>query len=258
MTFHRGAGAAFFDVDNTIMRGASMYHLAKGLYDRDFFTTGELLSAAWKQAWFILAGEDPEHMAQARAWALSFIAGHRTSEIEELCEVIYDEIMAPKVWPGTQALAQRHLDADEPVWLVTAAPVELADIVARRLGLSGALGTVAERRDGAYTGRLVGDLLHGPAKASAVRDLAEREGWDLGACSAYSDSANDLPMLSAVGSPHAVNPDARLRAHARRTGWQVHDFRTGRKAARIGAAAAGVAGLGALGVVATRALRPRA
>jgi hypothetical protein len=89
----------------------------------------------------------------------------------------------------------------------------------------------------------VGEILHGDAKAAAVQALAEREGLDLAACSAYSDSANDIPLLSLVGQPCAINPDARLRAHARANGWRVRDYRTGRKAAKVGVPAA--AGLGA-------------
>ena len=87
--------------------------------------------------------------------------------------------MAHRIWPGTRALAQLHLDQGQRVWLVTAAPIEIARIIARRLGLTGAMGTVAEHVDGVYTGRLVGDMLHGPAKAEAVKALAAREGLDL-------------------------------------------------------------------------------
>ncbi|MGN0065289.1 MAG: HAD family hydrolase [Nocardioides sp.] len=234
--------AAFFDVDNTVMQGASIFHLAKGLYRRKFFTTREIAGAAWKQAYFRLAGvEDPEHVAEARASALAFIAGHTVAELEELGEEIFDEAMAHRIWPGTRALAQWHLDEGQRVWLVTAAPIEIASIIARRLGLTGALGTVAEREDGVYTGRLVGDMLHGPAKAEAVKALAVREGLDLAQCSAYSDSYNDLPMLSLVGDPCAINPDAKLRAHARSAGWRIRDYRTGRKAVQIGLATAGAA-----------------
>ncbi|GGF45317.1 hydrolase [Marmoricola endophyticus] len=237
------SAAAFFDVDNTIMQGASIFHLFKGLHQREFFTTRELAGAAWKQAWFRVAGsEDPEHIAQTRAAALGFIAGHPVSKLEELGEEIFDEAMAHRIWPGTRALAQRHLDRGERVWLVTAAPVEIARIIARRLGLTGAMGTVAEHVDGVYTGSLVGDMLHGPAKAEAVGALATRERLDLSRCSAYSDSSNDLPMLELVGHPTAVNPDRALREHARREGWPVRDYRSGRRAARTGLAGAALAG----------------
>jgi phosphoserine phosphatase len=125
---------------------------------------------------------------------------------------------------------------------VTAAPIEIATIIARRLGLTGALGTVSEHVDGVYTGKLVGEMLHGSAKAVAVKELADRFGLDLARCSAYSDSSNDLPLLGLVGDPCAVNPDAKLRAHAREQGWRVRDYRTARKAARTGLIAAAVAG----------------
>jgi HAD superfamily hydrolase (TIGR01490 family) len=248
--------AAFFDVDNTLMQGASIFHLARGLYRRRFFTTREIASAAWKQAKFRIVGsEDPDHVADAQASALAFIEGHTVLELEQLGEEIFDEAMAARIWPGTRALAQLHLDQGQRVWLVTAAPVEIAGIIARRLGLTGALGTVAEHVDGVYTGRLVGGMLHGPAKAEAVAALAEREGLDLARCSAYSDSANDLPMLSIVGHAFAINPDVRLRAHARREGWRVYDYRTGRKAARAGLLTGTVAGGVAGAVAAALAVR---
>ena len=222
--------AAFFDVDNTIMQGASIFHFARGLHRRKFFTTRDILGAIWQQMYFRVAGvEDPEHIAKARSSALAFIAGHKVSELKEIGEEIFDENMAERIWPGTRAIAQQHLDRGERVWLVTAAPIEIANVIARRLGLTGALGTVAEHIDGVYTGELVGEMLHGEGKAFAVRSIADREGLDLERCSAYSDSSNDLPMLELVGHPCAVNPDAKLRAHAKAKGWRIRDYRTGRK-----------------------------
>lgn len=250
--------AAFFDVDNTVMQGASIFHLARGLHRREFFTTRDILGAAWKQAYFRIVGvEDPEHVADARASALAFIAGHTVEELESLGEEIFDESMAHRIWPGTRALAQLHLDQGQRVWLVTAAPIEIATIIARRLGLTGALGTVAENVDGVYTGELVGEMLHGSAKAVAVQQLAERFGLDLARCSAYSDSYNDLPMLSIVGDPCAINPDSRLREHARREGWRIRDYRTGRKAMRAGMVTAALAGALAGTAAAGAAVRRR-
>ncbi len=250
--------AAFFDVDNTVMQGASIFHLARGLHRRKFFTTRDILGAVWMQAYFRVVGvEDPDHIAETRNSALSFIAGHTVAELEELGEEIFDEAMAHRIWPGTRALAQLHLDEGQRVWLVTAAPIEIARIIARRLGLTGAMGTVSEHVDGVYTGKLVGDMLHGPAKAEAVKALAAREGLDLAACSAYSDSVNDLPMLTLVGNPCAINPDAKLRAHARAEGWRIRDYRTGRKAARIGLVVGALAGAASGTVAAGIALRGR-
>jgi HAD superfamily hydrolase (TIGR01490 family) len=250
--------AAFFDVDNTVMQGASIYYFARGLAARDFFTWRDLTAFAWKQVAFRLRGvEDPQHMDEAKEAALAFVAGHAVEEVVRLGEEIYDDLMAGRIWSGTRALAQLHLDEGRRVWLVTAAPVELASIVAHRLGLTGALGTVSEIEDGIYTGRLVGEPLHGPAKAEAVLALAEREGLDLAECWAYSDSSNDLPMLSTVGHPVAVNPDARLKRVARESGWDIRDFRTGRKAAKIGVPAAAGTGAIAGGVAVGLAMQRR-
>ncbi|MHC8424357.1 HAD family hydrolase [Streptomyces sp. NB004] len=250
--------AAFFDLDNTVMQGAAIFHFGRGLYKRKFFETRDLARFAWQQAYFRLAGlEDPEHMQDARDSALSIVKGHRVSELKSIGEEIYDEYMAERIWPGTRALAQAHLDAGQKVWLVTAAPVEIAQVIARRLGLTGALGTVAESVGGVYTGKLVGEPLHGPAKAEAVRALATAEHLDLSRCAAYSDSHNDIPMLSLVGHPYAINPDSKLRKHARELEWRLRDYRTGRKAAKVGIPAAAGVGAVAGGTAAAIALHRR-
>lgn len=247
--------AAFFDVDNTVMRGASIFHFAVGLARRRFFDARQVIDFGRRQLRFVLSGsEDLEDMASATSSALSFVAGRRVDELVDLGEAIFDEEMSDKLIPGTLALAQEHLDAGQRVWLVTATPVELATIIAKHLGLTGALGTVAEVRSGVYTGRLVGAPLHGLAKAEAVRAIAERERLDLSRCSAYSDSANDIPMLSLVGHPVAVNPDPVLRAHARENGWPIQDFRRRAKARKAAVpAVAATAGVG-LGVAAGYAI----
>ena len=247
--------AAFFDVDNTLVHGSSMVHFARGLAARKYFTYTDVLGFIYAQAKFQLTGrENSEDVAEGRRKALAFIEGRPTAELAALGEEIYDEIIADKIWPGTRALTQMHLDAGQQVWLVTATPYELAATIARRLGLTGALGTVAESVDGVFTGRLVGDILHGAGKAHAVRSLAIREGLNLRRCTAYSDSFNDVPMLSLVGTAVAINPDANLRDVARERGWEIRDFRTARKAARIGvpsALALGAAG-GALAAIVSR------
>jgi len=250
--------AGFFDVDNTMMQGASIYYLARGLAARRYFTTRDLLNFGVRQLRFrLLASEHGGDMSQAREAALAFVEGRPVEELRVLSEEIFDELMAERIWSGTHALARLHLDAGQRVWLVTAAPVELGAVIAARLGLTGAIGTVAEVVDGIYTGKLVGDLMHGPAKAAAITDLAAREGLDLARCAAYSDSVNDLPMLTAVGRPVAVNPDGALRRAARERGWEIRDFRTGRKAARIAVPAAAGAGVVVGAVLAGLALRRR-
>ena len=227
--------AAFFDVDNTMMQGASIYWFARGLAARNYFTTGDLARFAWQQLRFrVLATEHAGDMSQAKEAALAFVQGWRVDDVERLAEEIFDELMAPRIWAGTRRLAQRHLDAGQRVWLVSAAPVEIGRVIAARLGLTGAIGTVAEVVDGAYTGRLVGDLMHGPAKAEAVAQLAAVEGLDLARCAAYSDSAQrPADALRGRAGRWRSTRTARCCGPARQRGWEVRDFRTGRRAARI-------------------------
>ncbi len=250
--------AAFFDVDNTMMGGASIYFFGKGMAARKFITTKDLVRFGWQQLKFRFGGsEDLDAVSEARETALGLVAGREVAEIVGYGEEIYDELIADRIYSGTRALAQQHLDAGQRVWLVTATPVELANIIAHRLALTGALGTVSEVRDGKYTGRLVGEPLHGPAKAEAVRALAVREGLDLARCTAYSDSSNDIPMLSVVGTAVAVNPDPELKAHAKEHGWEIKDFRTGRKAVIVGVPAAATTGAVVGGVFGALAYKRR-
>jgi HAD superfamily hydrolase (TIGR01490 family) len=247
--------AAFFDLDNTLIQGASLFHLARGLAARRILTSRQMARYGWGQLAFRMRGERQGQLDSTRSRALSFAEGHTVAEITHICQEIFDDFLAAKIWPGTRALAQDHLGRGEPVWLLTAAPRELAQIVAERLGLSGALGTIAEAVDGVYSGRLCGQVLHGSAKGDAVRAIAAREGYSLLSCHAYSDSANDLPMLTAVGHPHAVNPDHRLRRYAKEQGWPVVEYRTGARILRVGIPGAAALGTGVGAITAGTAIR---
>ena len=234
--------AAFFDVDNTLMKGASLFHVARKMHQRGAFTLTEAAGFAWKQFKFVARGENMDDVHAVRDSALTLAAGITVEDVKALGEEVYDEMIASRIWPGAKALAQQHLRVGRRVWLVTATPIEVATVISTRLGLTGALGTVGEVADGRYTGRLVGDILHGSAKAVAVQDLADAEGLDLKRCWAYSDSYNDIPLLTLVGHPVAINPDSRLRRHARDNNWPVYDFRSGRRAATLGLKAATAGG----------------
>ena len=161
-------------------------------------------------------------MAQIREQALGFIAGHSVAEIGRIGEEVYDEAMADKIWPGTRALAQMHLDDGHEVWLVTATPVEVATVIAAQLGLTGALGTVAESVDGIYTGRLVGEPLHGPAKAVAVEALAADRGYDLSGAPPTPTRPTTSPCSRWWGTPAPSTPTpACATTPGRRAGWSA-------------------------------------
>jgi len=217
--------AAFFDVDNTIVRGASAFHIARGLKQRGYFRNRDLIRFGWEQLKYLILGESHEQMAVLKHEALSFIKGFSVAEMAAIGEEVYDEVIALRIFPGTKAIIDEHRAQGHQVWFVTATPVEVGRLIARRLGATGALGTVAEHQGGYYTGRLVGDFMHGEAKAVGVRELAAREGFNLAQSFAYGDSMNDAPMLASVGHPCAINPDGRLRRHAKKLGWPIQDVR---------------------------------
>ncbi|MCL2465996.1 MAG: HAD-IB family hydrolase [Micrococcales bacterium] len=224
-----GQVAAFFDVDNTLVHGTTLFHLAKALCQQGFFRRDDLLRFVAHQARYAALGEPRLDHLLGRA--LELLAGHDADLLVEAAEQVYRDHVGQRLFAGTTALVDAHLAAGHQVWLVTATPVELAQVLVEHLGATGCLATVAERADGKYTGRLVGEPVHGPVKATMVHDLAQRHGLDLAASYAYGDSGNDLPVLSTVGHPAVVNPDLRLRGAAAARGWPRYDFRTVRRAA---------------------------
>jgi len=221
--------AAFFDVDNTLVRGSTLYFLGRGMYQRGFFTKADISRFVVANIRFRMTGtEKAEVINKFQNAATDFIGGHSVEDIKKIGEEIYDEFVSPKLWQGTCEIARSHLDKGEEVWLVTAAPQDMANIIAQRLGLTGALGSKAHIENGIYTGTLDGKLLHGVEKAIAIQELAKDHGFELKDCYSYSDSHNDIPLLQAVGHPCAINPDAVLRIRALAEGWPIHDFRRAR------------------------------
>ncbi len=217
--------AAFFDVDNTLIRGSSSFLFGKAAFERKFFSRKDFWNFAWHQFRFIWRGESAKTLTSIKDRALGLIAGHKAEELAALTETVYNDYICPKLWPETVRLAKEHIAAGREVWLVTATPQEIAEVMAKRLGLTGGLGTIVERKDGILTGQLVGEALHGKAKRKAVKQLAKERRISLKKSFAYSDSHNDLPMLTAVGNPVCVNPDAILRIHAKAADWQILDFK---------------------------------
>ncbi len=217
---------AFFDVDNTLTRGSTLYFLGRGMYNRGFFTKRDIGAWVLANIRFRMTGtEKSEVISRFQKAATDFIAGHRVDEIRVIGEEIYNEFVSPSLWQGTMEIAKRHLAAGDEVWLVTASPQDFAELIASKLGFTGALGTRAETKDGKYTGNLIGNLLHGKEKSHAVKELTAKRDINIKDCFAYSDSHNDLPLLEAVGFPNAINPDAKLRIISFSSGWPVHDFR---------------------------------
>lgn len=216
--------AAFFDVDNTLVRGSTAFLYAKVAIEIGVFKRTDVWRMGLEQLRFIWRGENNDRLASIKDQALSLIAGASREEMQNLMQKVWDKEIKRKVWPEMVEIVQHHLDQGREVWLLTASPQELGELIAKNIGATGALGTVVEHKNGVMTGRLVGVPLHGVEKAKAARKLAKDRHLSLRRSWAYSDSRNDLPLLSLVKHPMAVNPDKILRRHAQLANWQILNF----------------------------------
>lgn len=227
--------AAFFDLDRTLIPGSSLFLLARGAYERDLFRVRDLLRFGWGQLMFRLRGETESGVERSRESTLGFVTGRSQAELLEWGREIANERIIPLVYQDIVRVIEGHRERGDLTFLVTAAPIELADTISEELGMDGSIATVSEiDENGYYTGRLVGGVMHGLEKAKAVADMAAERGVDLAECAAYSDSINDLPLLESVGYPHAVNPESELRRISLTRGWPIHELRTRRKALLVG------------------------
>lgn len=211
----------FVDVDNTLVRGASIYMFGLEAWKSGFIRWHHVVPALFHQRSFIKQGETTKRVKSTRERAQALAAGHSVADFVQVGESAWRRSIAPKVFPDVLATLREHRDRGRQVWLLTASPTVLASIIARDLRLSGALGTTLEIREGRFTGEIEGELLHGPIKAAAAKDLAASLGADLSTCYAYSDSVADVPLLELVGHPVAVNPDPGLLALATERGWSI-------------------------------------
>jgi HAD superfamily hydrolase (TIGR01490 family) len=248
-----GAAAAFFDLDRTLMEGSSAFQFGRAAYRAGLLSRRQLVSDGWANLRFRLRGASDEDTHALRDRISRSLAGTRVRDLERLGADVLAGVL-PRIYPQMLALAHEHQDDGRRVYIVTAAPRELADTLAHVLALDGAIGSqFSEVRDGVFTGRPVGLFIYGTEKAVAIKELAEREGIDLTASYAYSDSESDLPMLRVVGHAVVVNPDRELARVARSEGWEILRFdRLGRRL-KTGVGLAGAAVAGGMGSAALAA-----
>ncbi len=249
-------GAAFFDLDKTLIEGSSALHFARAAYRHGIITRRRLARDAWANLKFRVNGSTDQATDELRQRILDAIAGQRTVDLARLGPHVLAGIL-PLLYREMLEEAYAHQDAGRPTYIVTAASQELADVLAHVLVLDGGIGMRSEVRDGVYTGRPDGPFTYREGKAEAIRELAASEGIDLAASYAYSDSESDLPMLRAVGHPVAVNPDRPLERVARAEGWRIMRFDKLGRRLKVGGAAGGVLLVaGAGGFAAARVRRP--
>ncbi len=218
------AAAAFFDLDRTLLRRSSALALAGSFRERGLISRWQLLKAAGWQLLFVARGASHETVRAAAEDGLRLLDGYPVAEMRELVAEAMEPVLRPLVYAEPLHLVEQHRVRGEEVWIVSATLQEIVEAIADDLGFDGALGTVCEVVDGRYTGRAL-RALHAANKAERVRELASERGFDLAACTAYSDSHTDVPFLEVVGNPVAVNPDRALRRIAARRGWPALEFR---------------------------------
>ena len=245
-------GAAFFDLDRTLMAGSSAYQFGRAAFKAGLINRRRLAADMWENVRFRLRGSTDDGMEAIKDRIFALLEGVPVRDLQRLAPTVLAGVL-PRLYPKMLAIAYEHQDAGRPVFICTAASQEMAQLMATVLTLDGAVGTMFEAVDGHYTGRGGGPFNYREGKAQAIRELAERENIDLAASWAYSDSESDLPMLRLVGHPVAVNPDGALAKVAREEGWEILRFeRLGRRL-RVAAAAVVVGGIGSIVVQRSRA-----
>jgi len=216
--------AAFFDLDKTVIDRASIAAFGGPFRRGGLINRRVVVRAITSQLIYLHLGADEQRLARVREAMLALTKGWDRAQVREIVRETLLETIEPIIYAEALELIEQHRLAGDRVYLVSASPEEIVMPLAEMLGVDGAICSHgAVDAEGRYTGRMA-FYAYGPAKAEAIRKLAERTGIDLAQSSAYSDSATDLPMLEAVGHPVAVNPDRPLAKVARERGWEIQQF----------------------------------
>src|ERR687888_2728677 len=192
-----GSAAAFFDLDKTLMEGSSAFQFARAAYKNGMMTRRQLARDVWANVKFRLQGSTDEATAELRDRVFDSIAGQRVVDLQRLTPDVLAGVL-PRLYPHMLRVAWEHQDAGRPVFIVTAASQEMAQMLAHVLHFDGGIGSRSGGRDGIYTGRPAGPFTYREGKAEAIPQGAAERGIDLASSFAYSDSESDLPMMRAV------------------------------------------------------------
>ncbi|MCC3652617.1 HAD-IB family hydrolase [Streptomyces sp. S07_1.15] len=215
--------AAFFDLDKTVIAKSSALAFSKSFYQGGLINRRAVLRTAYAQFVYLLGGADHDQTERMREYLSALCRGWNVQQVREIVAETLHDLIDPIIYDEAASLIERHHTAGHDVVIVSTSGAEVVEPISRLLGADRAVATRMVVEDGCYTGE-VEYYAYGPAKAEAIARLAESEGYDLTRCYAYSDSITDIPMLEAVGHPHAVNPDRGLRREAVARGWPVLSF----------------------------------
>ncbi|MFJ3663176.1 HAD family hydrolase [Streptomyces sp. NPDC090119] len=217
--------AAFFDLDKTVIAKSSTLTFSKSFYQGGLINRRAALRTAYAQFVFLVGGMDHDQMERMREYLSALCRGWNVRQVREIVAGTLHDLIDPIIYDEAASLIEEHHTAGRDVVIVSTSGAEVVEPIGELLGADRVVATrLVVGEDGCFTGE-VEYYAYGPTKAEAIRELAASEGYDLDRSYAYSDSATDLPMLQAVGHPHAVNPDRALRREAVSRGWQVLEFR---------------------------------
>ncbi|WP_134767860.1 HAD family hydrolase [Nocardioides sp. 1609] len=215
--------AAFFDLDKTIIAKSSTLAFSKPFQAGGLISRRAMLRSTYAQFVYLVGGADHDQMEKLRQFMSQLVAGWDVATVREIVADTLHNVVDPIVYDEAVGLIAEHSLAGRDVIIVSASGSEVVEPIGDLLGADHVIASRLEVVDGHYTGE-IDYYAYAEEKARAIRDLAERNGYDLAQCYGYSDSVTDVPMLEAVGFPHAVNPDKELRRHAAAAGWPVLVF----------------------------------
>lgn len=218
-----GAPAAFFDLDKTIIATSSTLAFSRPFFSNGLITRTSVIRSMYAQLVYLAGGADHDQIERMRRYLTDLTSGWEADTVRQIVAATLHSIVDPLVYDEALQLIQDHQSRGREVVIVSTSGSDVVEPIAELLGVTSVIATRLVVVDGRYTGEIE-FYAYGDNKATAIQDLAQLRGWSLAECFAYSDSVTDLPMLGAVGHPHAVNPDKALRRAAVERGWPVLDF----------------------------------
>ncbi|HQZ14412.1 MAG TPA: HAD-IB family hydrolase [Acidimicrobiia bacterium] len=221
--------AAFFDLDNTLIRGATLLIAAPVLRANGFISRATLVRAGVGAKVFEHLGATEARVDKVKKIALEIVDGWNREEMFKFVEGTLDDLFRPLIHAEGLKLVKEHIDLHHEVAVVSSSPIELVRPIASMFGIHHAIATeVRLDADGNYTNEFA-QWVSGKAKPDAVRAFARHRGINLSESFGYSDSRTDIGFLQTVGNPICVNPDRELSRHARENGWDIRSFADPRK-----------------------------
>ena len=218
-----GRIAAFFDLDKTVIAKSSVLAFSRPFFDQGLLNRRTVIENTYAQFLYLLSGADHDQAQRMRAYIAAMCEGWNVEQIKSIVAETLHEIVDPLVFREAADLIADHKLRGHDVVVISASGEEVVTPIAEALGASHSTASRMRIVDGRYAGELE-FYCFGEEKVTAMKELAERYGYDLARSYAYSDSSTDIPMLQAVGYPRAVNPDRALRRVAAERGWPVLTF----------------------------------